>query len=321
MREFFVGYTKNLVTAQFQQTLQTPVAKRARGSTSLGRTRGRPVREAQSAVAKAARRRCSGVRSQRGAGGGKGMGPGAGGEWLRPRRRWCSGRRGRRRWQRGRRRGSWRRRRGEGGGREAGGWAPPHTLVVSVGSLGVHWGKERGAVEAATAAVGAAAARAVAAVGMVAAEGGGGDPSLNNNPPQPLPTITTTMVVTLQQGWRFGLGEPACPAGPPPRGLRRVFDDPPRGDPPPAWAHARAEIAVGMGWAGAGLSQAEREGYGWLRATGAATRASQRVRAGQAGWAGRVAGARGLGSTMGRSWTSSWCGGWHAKRKSEDLGV
>ena len=76
------------------------------------------------------------VRSQRGAGGGKGMGPGAGGEWLRPRRRWCSGRRGRRRWQWGRRRGSWRRRRGEGGGREAGGWAPPHTLVVSVGSLG-----------------------------------------------------------------------------------------------------------------------------------------------------------------------------------------
>ena len=64
------------------------------------------------------------------------MGPGAGGEWLRPRRRWCSGRRGRRRWQWGRRRGSWRRRRGEGGGREAGGWAPPHTLVVSVGSLG-----------------------------------------------------------------------------------------------------------------------------------------------------------------------------------------
>ena len=83
-------------------------------------------------------------------------------------------------------------------------------------------------MEAATAAVAAAMTRAVAAVAMVAAEGGGGDPSLNSNPPQPLPTITTTMVVTLQQGWRFGLGEPACPAGPPPRGLRRVAGDPPR---------------------------------------------------------------------------------------------
>ena len=117
-------------------------------------------------------------------------------------------------------------------------------------------------MEAATAAVAAAMKRAVAAVAMVATEGGGGDPSLNNNPPQPLPTITTTMVVTLQQGWRFGLGEPACPAGPPPRGLRRVFDDPPRDDPPPAWAHARADSGGHVGWAGAGLSHAEREGYG-----------------------------------------------------------
>ena len=43
-------------------------------------------------------------------------------------------------------------------------------------------------------------------------------------------------------GERAPRGEEAAqaPAGPPHRGLRRVFDDPPRGDPPPAWAHARA---------------------------------------------------------------------------------
>ena len=167
-------------------------------------------------------------------------------------------------------------------------------------------------MEAATAAVAAAMTRAVAAVAMVAAEGGGGDPSLNSNPPQPLPTITTTMVVTLQQGWRFGLGEPACPAGPPPRGLRRVFDDPPRGDPPPAWAHARAQIAVGMGWAGAGLSHAKREAHGHRWATGSATWPSRWHLATQTGGAGQLAVARALSAHGGRSVPCSLFPSWSA---------
>ena len=217
------------------------------------------------------------VRSQRGAGGGKGMGPGAGGEWLRPRRRWCSGRRGRRRWQWGRRRGSWRRRRGEGGGREAGGWAPPHTLVVSVGSLG---GMGQGAGGGGGGDCGGGGGDDEG--GGSGGDGGGGGGRRRPIVEQQSPPATAHDYDhngrNPAAGLEVWIGEPACPAGPRPAACGGSFRYPPRGDPRTAWVHARAQVAVGMGWAGAGRAHADSGRSGWIWAMRATGRAAGPVR-------------------------------------------